>query len=340
MKKKVWIPIVIIIVVLFVTYISGPEPPKPIYNENWPELPQQLNEVESFINKKEAVLPVRKDNQARIKWYKDSVHVTEYSFIYLHGFAGSYRDGYPVNVNVADTFNSNIFLARWAGHGLKAEAALEDFSPDAAWESAKEALAIGRRIGKKVIIMSTSTGGTLAIKLAATYPDSVHAIINISPNIEDDQTGAFLLHTNWGFEIAKLVSLGENRKIKHKEEISKKYWDTIYPSEALVNLQVLVNTSMRDEIFKQIKIPVITLFYHKNIIQEDKRVQISRYPEVHKLFSTPDSLVELVELEKPGSHFIGSDIKSKDWRTAQQKIIEFCQKKLDMKVKGEFTENP
>jgi hypothetical protein len=42
-----------------------------------------------------------------------------------------------------------------------------NLTADAYWESAKLAYAIGKQIGKKVILMSTSTGGTLALKLAA-----------------------------------------------------------------------------------------------------------------------------------------------------------------------------
>ncbi len=109
-------------------------------------------------------------------------------------------------------------------------------------ESAKEALAIGRRIGEKVIIMSTSAGGTLAIKLATEYPDSVYAINNMSPNLKDDQRGSFVLNSHWGYEIANLISFGENKKIKHEKDIATQYWDTIYPSKALVDLQVLISS--------------------------------------------------------------------------------------------------
>ncbi|MEK6478953.1 alpha/beta hydrolase [Catalinimonas sp. 4WD22] len=331
MKKRIWIPSLIILALL-IAYLVGPIPPNPTYSEVWPELPYSLTKLEKYIKSTEAKHAVRKNNQARILWHNNTPQLTEYSFVYLHGFAGSYRDGYPLNVSVADTFNANIYLSRWVGHGLKPSVALKNFSAEAAWKSAKEALAIGRRIGRKVIVMSTSTGGTLALKLAATYPDSVFALINISPNIRDDAFGAFLLNSPWGYEIAHLAALGEHRKVRHEKEIATQYWDTIYPAEALLNLQVLVSSTMHAKTFNKIDCPMLTLYYYKNFLLEDEHVEVDRYPEVYQALSTPDSLLRLIALGEPGTHFIGSSIKSKNWRSAQQEIILFCRQTLGMPV--------
>lgn len=330
MKKKYWFFLIVIIIVV-ITYFTGPVPSKPEYSTSLPELPSDLKKLESYIEKKEAEMPVRKDNQARIVWQNGTRGVTEYSLVYLHGFAGSYRDAYPVNVNIADSLNANLFLARWAGHGLKPPASLNGFSGERAWESAKEALVIGKRIGRKVIIMSTSTGGTLAIKLAATYPGQIYALINLSPNLEDDQPGTFVLNSPWGYEIADIISFGENKKIEHEQEIAKQYWDTIYPSKALVDLQVLVETTMTPETFRKVKCPVQTLYYHENFLQEDQHVEVSTYEAAHKLFSTPDSLKQLKALKTPKTHFIGSDIKSQDTEIVEKEVLKFFSEKLKIK---------
>lgn len=329
MKKRVWIPL-LVLSLLVITYFVGPVPTDASYSLRWPSLPASLTELETYVDQTEAQFPVREDNQARIRWQGVSPERTEYSFVYLHGFAGSYRDGYPLNVNVADAFGANLFLARWAGHGLRPSDALRGFYAEAAWRSAKEALAIGRRIGRKVIILSTSTGGTLAMKLAATYPDSVFALINISPNVQDHQFGASLLNTPWGHEIAHAISLGRHRRITHPEPMAAQYWDTIYPAEDLVNLQVLVETTMTEGTFADITCPVLTVYYHKSFWEEDDRVEIDVYPWVHQMLGTPDSLHALVALSEPGTHFIGSSIKSKDYLTAQREIIDFCQQRLGM----------
>lgn len=331
MKKRYWF-LLIFFLLIGITYFTGPTIPKPELTVSLPELPEDLNKLEDYVEKKERNLPVREDNEARILWDTDPPTITEYSIIYLHGFAGSYRDGYPVNVNVADSLGANIFLARWAGHGLTPPASLGIFSPESAWEAAKEALVIGQKIGKKVIIMSTSTGGTLAIKLAATYPDSVHALINLSPNVEDDQEGAFLLNSPWGYELARLVSFGDHMKVEHEQEIARQYWDTIYPSKALVDLQVLVDETMTQETFNNVTSPVLTLFYSKSFLMEDGHVEIDDYPMMHKAFSTPSPLKKLVSLDVPGTHFIGSEIKSANTDVVEAEIIKFLRNTLRVDI--------
>jgi alpha-beta hydrolase superfamily lysophospholipase len=42
---------------------------------------------------------------------------------------------------------------------------------------------IAKKLGKKVIIMSTSTGGTLSLQLAAAFPE-IAGLVMYSPNIE------------------------------------------------------------------------------------------------------------------------------------------------------------
>ena len=334
MKKRYWF-LLIFLLLVGITYFTGPTIPKPVLTTSLPDLPDDFRELEEYVEQKERNLPVREDNQARILWATNPPTETEYSIVYLHGFAGSYRDGYPVNVNIADSLGANIFLARWAGHGLKPSASLEMFSPETAWASAKEALVIGEKIGKKVIIMSTSTGGTLAIKLAATYPESVFALINLSPNVEDDQEGAFLLNSPWGYELAKLVSFGDHMEVEHEQPIARHYWDTIYPSKALVDLQVLVDETMTAETYRNVTSPVITLFYYKNFMKEDEHVEVDDYPEVHNAFSTPPSLKKLVPLDTPGTHFIGSDIKSENTEVVEKEIIEFLRNTLKIEVRKE-----
>ncbi|MDN3690082.1 alpha/beta hydrolase [Cyclobacterium jeungdonense] len=328
MKKRYW-TIILVLLILLVTYFSGPRIPIPVYSNELPELPTDLTELENLIRSQENREPLRKDNEARIIWHHDTAKVTPYSIVYLHGFAGSYRDGYPVNVQVADSLGANIFLFRMAGHGLIPPASLENFSPTSAWESALEALKIGKTIGKKVIIISTSTGGTLALKLAQTFPESVYALINLSPNIEDNMKAAFLLNSPWGYEITQLF-IGDYRKIAHESTLATQYWDTVYTSKALVDLQVLVSTTMKEELFKQIQCPVLTLYYYENILDKDQHVEINRYPEIHQLFSIPDSLNQLTPLQTPKTHFLGSDIKSKDTEVVLQEILKFFKDKLSI----------
>ncbi|THH41837.1 alpha/beta hydrolase [Neolewinella litorea] len=329
-SSKIFYGLGAFLVVVTLGYFLGPSIEQPEYPTDLPDLPDDLPELDRYIRNSEARAPTRPDNAARIVWQDSVPAVTEYAFVYLHGFAGSYRDGYPVNVNVPAIFGANVYLSRWSGHGLRPDAALEEFTPENAWSDAREALAIGQRIGRKVIIMSTSTGGTLALKLAATYPDEVFALINMAPNVEDDQPGASLLMSPWGHELARLASFGSNKKIDHKEPRAAQYFDTIYPSEALVNLQILVQTTMTDSTFAAVGCPVLTVYYKENFLQKDEHVEVSRFPEVHDSLGTPENKRLLVALPTPKTHFVGSDIKSEDWMAPQRVMVEFCTDVLGM----------
>ena len=322
MKKKYWIP-ALTLLVLVVTYLLGPKPPNPDYGTRLPDLPKDLEQLERYLVNREKGFPLRKDNQARILWQQKEPEVTEYSVVYLHGFGGSYRDGYPVNVKVADTLGANLYLSRLPGHGMLPEEALENFSAETAWWAAKEALVMGERIGEKVILLSTSTGGTLSFKLAATYPDRVHALVNISPYIEEDVNGSFLLNSPWGYELAHLVSFGDHMEVEHQKKAATQYFDTVYPSNALVDLQVLLESLISRETFREVKCPVLTLYYYENFLEEDERVEVEVYPRVHRLLATPDSLEKLVSLEEPESHFLGSEIKSENTKVVVKEIMEF-----------------
>ncbi len=64
---------------------------------------------------------------------------------------------------------------------------------------------------------------------------------------------------------------------------------------------------------------MLTLYYHKNMMEGDEHVEGGVYSEAYKQFSTPDSLKKLLELKTPGTHFIGSEIKSKATEVVKKK---------------------
>ena len=301
-----------------------------VYTEEIPGLPGSPAQLEDYLEHYEASRSLRPDNEARIIWHNATARKTKYSFLYLHGFAGSYRDGYPLNVKLAEHFGGNIYLSRMAGHGKTADSSMINFTPEKVWEKACRDLAIARQLGEKTIIISTSTGGTLALKLAATFPDEVWGLINISPNIEDGQLGSSLLNTPWGDEISYLIFTGDHRKIEHPEPLAEQYWDTIYPVISLRNLQQLVETTMVPETFQKISCPVLTLYYYENYIEKDWRVDVEEFPKVHEELGTPDDRHHLQKLRTPKAHFIGSDIKSKDWLSGLDAATAFCEKVMHM----------
>jgi len=170
-------------------------------------------------------------------------------------------------------------LSRLADHGVDTTEQLLYFTPDRIWRSSQEALAIGRAIGDKVIIMSTSTGGTLALMLAAEYPDDVFAMINMSPNIAINDPLAFVANNPWGVQIARIV-FGGNYNVKKPKPgadtlMDNRYWNNKYRLEAVSQLQELLESKMNAAEFKKVKAPTLTLYYFKDEEHQDPQVKVS-----------------------------------------------------------------
>lgn len=330
--KKILLGLAILIVILGVVYLSGPKPPVPMYSTTLPELPSGLKQLETFINERETKLPVKTDNEARIVW-ADSTHKeqTEYAIVYLHGFTASQGEGDPVHRNLAKTFGCNLYLARLAGHGLIGADAMLEFTPENLWASAAEAYAIGKKLGKKVILMGTSTGSALALKLAATYPE-VNGLILYSPNIEINNSAAFIMNKPWGLQILRKVMGGiYSKKSKDTDPKVLQYWYNQYRLEALPNLQEYMETSNTKETYAKVKQPVLMLYYYKDEIHQDSTVKVPAMLKMFDALGTPEKLKRKVALPNAGSHVIASPLLSKDVAGVERETLNFATGILGLK---------
>lgn len=330
MNKRRLIIITSPIVLLIGVYFSGPKPSTPVFDKRLSTILAEPSGLEAYISLNERKHTIKPDNEARIVWADSSKQKTEYAVVYLHGFSASQMEGDPIHRRFTEQFGCNLFLARLADHGVDTTEALLQFTADRFWESAKEALAIGKALGDKVILISTSTGGTVALMLAAEYPDDVFALINMSPNIAINDPAAFLLNDPWGLQIARMVIGGNYREWVASEQRAK-YWNNKYRLEALVELEELVESSMNKKTFSKVKQPSLTLYYFKNEEEQDPEVKVSAMLEMNKLLATPDSLKMTVAIPNTGAHVLGSPLVSKDVEGVYQNIVKFAIEKLHLK---------
>lgn len=328
MKRKL-IFITFPIIVLIGIYFLGPTPAKPKYDPIMPTVPQSPGELEKYVANQENKHKLKPDNEARIVWADSTKKKTEYSIIYLHGFSASQEEGNPVHRDFARKFGCNLYLARMADHGIDTVDQLLYFTPDRWWASSKEALAIGKSIGEKVIVMSTSTGGTLALMLAAEYPQDVFALINMSPNIAINDSKAWIANNPWGLQIARFVFDGKSR-IFPKDSIVHRYWNDSYRLESVGQLQELLESKMNSETFEKVKCPSLTLYYYKNEQEQDPQVKVSAMLEMNKQLATQDDLKEIVAIPNAGAHVLGSPLISKDVPAVEAAVEKFAMEKLRM----------
>jgi pimeloyl-ACP methyl ester carboxylesterase len=311
----------IFLLLLIVIYFLGPKPSKPAYQKELPAVPSEAIALEQFIHKEEAKHKLKPDNEARIIWYNDSLkQKTEYAIVYLHGFSASQEEGDPVHYQFAQKFGCNLYLSRLDAHGIDTSAPLASFTAEGVWNSAKEAFAIGKQLGKKVILLSTSTGGTLALKLAAEFPE-IAGLVLLSPNIAINDPNAWLLNNHWGLQIAHLVT-GKYRKAADTTAIYAQYWNNRYVTKSLVQLEELLETTMKESTFKKVTQPVLLLYYYKDEEQQDPVVKVSAMKRMFRQLGTPENMKREVAVPNAGDHVIGSYIKSKDVET----VLSECEK--------------
>jgi esterase/lipase len=329
MTPKHLIKISFPILLLVGIYFLGPTPDKPAYDKSMPTVPEGSTELEQYVANQESKHTIKPNNEARIVWKDSSKQKTRYAVVYLHGFSASQVEGDPTHWKFAQAFGCNLYLPRLADHGIDTTETLLHFTADRAWESAKEALAIGKRIGEKVILLSTSTGGTLALMLAAAYPDDVFALINLSPNIAINDGAAFILNDPWGLQIARLVKGGKYNVTDANEEHAK-YWNKKYRLESVVQLEQLLESSMKKELFQKVTQPSLTLYYYKNEEEQDPQVKVTAMLKMHEQLGTPTDLKVARAMPGAGAHVLGSSMTSKDLEGVMKEIEKFATEKLRM----------
>lgn len=319
MKFVKWLGIILLL--LIIVYFLGPKPQLPKYNNQLPAIPDGNLAIEQYIAGLEAKNKLKPDNEARIVWYNDSVKgKTDYAVVYLHGFSASQEEGDPVHQQFAKTFGCNLYLSRLSDHGIETNEAMLGLTAEKLWNSAKEAYAIGKQLGKKVILVGTSTGGTLALKLAAEFPE-IAGLILLSPNIAINDPNAWLLNNHWGLQIARLIK-GNYNTSSDTTAIYKKYWYSRYRMESTVELEELLESTMKASTFEKVKQPTLLLYFYKDEEHQDKVVKVSAMKRMFRQLGTPDSLKREIATVNTGDHVIGSYIKSKDVQT----VINECEK--------------
>ena len=318
------------IVALVAVYFLGPTPDKPKWDKAAVTVPADPTALENYVAMQESKHTLKPDNEARLIWADSTKKKTKFSVVYLHGFSASQKEGDPIHLQFAKEFGCNLYLARLADHGVDTTEQLLYFTGDRWWQSSKEALAIGKAIGENVILMSTSTGGTMAIMLAAEYPEDVYAMINMSPNIAVNDPSAWLLNNPWGLQIARKV-LGSNYQNIQYDSARQIYWNGKYRIESLVQMEEMLEDRMNKSTFEKVRCPSLTLYYYKNEQEQDPTVMVSAMLEMNEQLGTSDSLKAAVAIPNAGFHVMGSYLVSKDLENVSAEAKKFAIEKLGMK---------
>ena len=330
MLKKIFYGLILLITVLGVTYLAGPRAPQPDLSAELPLIQMDLQQLEASIADQEALVQgLKPDNEARIVWADSFLYQkSPFSVVYLHGFSASQEEGDPIHEEFARRYGCNLYLARLQEHGIAEEEALLKLSPEGLIETAKEAVAVGEQIGEQVILMSTSTGGTLSLYIGSENPQ-IAAHILYSPNIDLFDGTSAILTGPWGLTLARQVTGSNYRSFEATPE-GEKYWTTKYRLEALVTLKALINATMTEEVFSQITSPVFLGYYYKSEEEQDNVVSIPRMMEMYDQLGTPDDLKRKVAFPDVNNHVIASHIGSEDLVSVREETFKYAEEVLGL----------
>lgn len=329
----------VLIVVLFLVFFFGPKVSFEQFDAELPEVSASLTELDQYLADKESKIPkIKPENESRIIW-ADTIRQTEYALVYIHGFSAGVMEGAPLHQEVAKRYGMNLYLPRLSKHGIDDDDIFSELTPKGLIDEAKEALVIGRKLGKKVILMGCSTGSTLAIYLMANHPE-IEAHIGYSSNISLFDPMTKMLTGPWGLHLVKQL-VGEYNLPKEDLNVPdstlakvRRYWSSKYRVEGMVALQGLIDMTMTEENFKKIDQPYFLGYYYKNEALQDMTVSVEAIKKFDSMTATSDEMKRVVAFEEAGAHVINSPLISKEYEGVRDATYAYLEEVLGMDAKG------
>lgn len=322
----------LLLAVLIGAYWLGPSADYDLINDEPIVLDPNLGKLEQDIADAERRANLKPDNEARIVWADSSHKVkTPYSFVYLPGFGASWAEGDPVHKQLAKHFGANLYLARTDEHGLSSPDAMKTLTPASYAGSAERALAIGKALGDKVIVIGTSAGGMLALYLAAHHPE-IDGLVLYSPCIATANPALKLATKPWGKQILEQAMGGEHVNVTLYKPDRARYWLTRYHTNGLITLQTMLDRYMTPDTFAKIKQPVFMGYYYKDDEHQDKVVSVPAMLAMYDELGTTAGQKQKVAFPNAGEHVIASHFTAGDLTGVYRATAAFMQNVLKMPV--------
>lgn len=266
-------------------------------------------DLPAWLAAREASVPTLTPGAARrIVWAGEPGRRTPLAVVYVHGFTATSEEIRPVPDRVAAALGANLHFARLRGHGLADDGAdLGRATPDDWLDDLAEALAIGRTVGERVILIGTSTGGSLAV-LAAADPalsKGLAGLVLVSPNFRQKAAGTGLLTLPFGGLLAELL-LGPMRDLPAASPEAAPWWTRRYPTGALATMAATAKAADAAAV-AAIALPVLFA-----LAEGDTVVDAARTAEVAFRWGGPVTRFAVMPGPgiDPGLHVIAGDLLS------------------------------
>lgn len=224
------------------------------------DVPVVEGDVDAYLRGVEATVPgIRPGAEKQVTWLDSTRTPTPLAVVYVHGFSADRHEVEPLVTRLGRELGANVYFTRLTGHGRDGDAMAE--ATTSAWlRDMAEAVAIGRAIGDRVLLVGTSTGGTLAT-WAVSQPalaSDVAALVLLSPNFHPRDRTSRLLLWPWGGALARLV-VGDERCFPTHNELHARHWTSCYATEALLPMMALTE-HVRTSALETIRTPTLVIY--------------------------------------------------------------------------------
>lgn len=317
---------IVSVLLLLIGYLVGPSTSFDYSPKALPQVPSNLFDLESYVRNQESKEKYLKpDNEGRIVWADSIPTKTSYCLLYLPGYSATYYEAEPMHRDIAKRYGWNLYLPRLYAHGIAPPEPFLEMTAEKYLASAREALAVASAMADSVIIMSTSTGGTLSLILESEANPQIAGLILLSPNISIYNSASKLLDKPWGLQIARLVYGSNYHEWKAKKEYINDYWTTKYRLEGIVQLQCLISACMNENTFSKVKVPTYLGYYYNNEELQDKTVSVDAMKQMFALLGTIKAKKVQYAFKNAGAHVIADPKQSAAVSEIKSTINQFIE---------------
>lgn len=291
----------IALVALALAFVFGPREPARLVSDFDPAVIG--SDPARYLAGEEADVPnLRPEAEKEIVWaYPASRAKTPLAVVYIHGFSASKGETRPLADVVARELGANLFFTRLSGHGRNSAAMAEPTVGD--WiDDFAEAMAIGRAIGERVVVIGTSTGATLATVGAsrADLSKDLAALVAISPNFGLRNWRSFLLTIPFARDLLPWLGPETYGTVGAVSGV----WTLSYPTVALLPMARLVELADRLDL-SAIGTPALFLYSPRDAVVDPERTV-----SIAGRWGAPHELVPVEDSTDPAQHVIAGDLRS------------------------------
>lgn len=266
--------------------------------------PTALADLDPWLQTSESKFEGLRPGTAKgVVWASADKQQTPWSVVYIHGFSATRLETAPLADQVAKALGANLFYTRLSGHGLPGQAMGEASAQD--WMAdTLEAVRIGKTLGRKVLVISCSTGSTLSTWLGTTpQAADVSAFVFISPNFGLKNKMSELINGHWGQQIATAIS-GDTIRYEQTDPREVVAWTGSYPTKALFPMMALVK-KVRDSDLSAFQKPVLVLYSaaDQTVDPEEIKATFARFGSQQK------SIDAVTYSQSKGQHVLAGDIR-------------------------------